>query len=289
MKKAKRIVKVVFDVFVWIFLVFSVLMTVLAFAAQSNESGAPSLGGKYVLTVASDSMKPTFRTGDLLIADALTDEERQNLRPKSADYEGDVVTYKTTINGQEALNTHRIVATTSSGGFLQYITQGDNTETNKTPDSPIYPDQIVCVWRGTNLGQIGAALDFIQQPKGFLIVIVLPLVVFFLYEVYKFIVALIAVKNSGKKQISAADEELIKQKAVEEYLRQQAAMQAAQAAPAAEPAAAPAPEPVQEQTAEPAAEPAAEPVAEDAPQEAAQEAPAQETEAPQGDSEGKTE
>lgn len=47
------------------------------------------------------------------------------------------------------------------------------------------------------------------------------MLLFFGYEVYAFIRMVLKMKNAGKKMISAADEELIKQRAIEEYLRQQ--------------------------------------------------------------------
>jgi signal peptidase len=61
-----------------------------------------------------------------------------------------------------------------------------------------------------------------QTPKGFLIVILLPLLVFFLYELYLFLRALLTLK--AKKQeavLTAEQEEEIKRKAIEEYLQKQ--------------------------------------------------------------------
>ena len=46
---------------------------------------------------------------------------------------------------------------------------------------------------------------------------------FFIYELIVFIRKFLKVKNAGKKQITAADEEAIKQKAIEEYLKAQKA------------------------------------------------------------------
>ena len=65
----------------------------------------------------------------------------------------------------------------------------------------------------------------------------LPMVLFFGYELFVFIRLVIKTKNEGKKVISAEDEELIKQKAIEEYLRQTAAAQ--QTPPAEDASAAP--------------------------------------------------
>ena len=173
---------------------------------------------------------------------------------------------------EEAINSHRIVSIIydTDGKALQYITQGDNRKTNPVADAPVDYQDVIAKWTGTRIPGLGGFLSFLQQPKGFLIVIVLPLILFFLYELFVFIKTLLGIKNSGKKVISAADEEVIKQKAIEEYLRQQqAAQNPAPAAPAGE---APAEAPTTEASA-PAETPTEEAPAEEAP---AEEAPAEE-------------
>mgnify|MGYP007058257049 CR=1 FL=1 len=53
----------------------------------------------------------------------------------------------------------------------------------------------------------------------FLIVIVIPLVIFFLFELYNLIILINKMKNKG--QVSIEEEEEIKKRAIEEYLKQQ--------------------------------------------------------------------
>ena len=106
MKKCKKTLKIVLNVFIWAFVIFSLLMTVLALAAQSNADGVPTLGGKCFLSVSSDSMSPTFERGDLLISDMLTNEEKTSLQV------GEVITFYSDLdgNGTTELNSHRIVS-----------------------------------------------------------------------------------------------------------------------------------------------------------------------------------
>ena len=70
---------------------------------------------------------------------------------------------------------------------------------------------------------MGGALSFLSSKTGFGLCILLPLGLFFAYELVVFILTVVKVKNDGKKVISVEDEEMIKRKAVEEYLRQKAA------------------------------------------------------------------
>lgn len=205
----KKTLKVVGNILLWLFVAFAVVITVLAFAAQSDSDGIPSLGGKCMLSVLTNSMEPNIMTGDLIIGQKLSETEKNSLQV------GDVVTFHM---DEVNLNTHRIVEV--HDGY--YITKGDNEEANiGNVTETVNAKKIIAKWTGKRYGKLGSALAFLQKPTGFLVVIVIPLVLFFIWELYKFIRTALAVKNEGKKQITAADEEMIKQKAIEEYLRQQ--------------------------------------------------------------------
>ena len=77
------------------------------------------------------------------------------------------------------------------------------------------------MYTGSKIPGLGKAMDFLSTRVGFGVCILLPLILFFIYQVVKFVMSFMSVKNTGKKVISAADEELIRQKAVEEYLKKQ--------------------------------------------------------------------
>jgi signal peptidase len=65
-------------------------------------------------------------------------------------------------------------------------------------------------------------INFLRSSLGFFLCIVLPLILFFLYELYNFISILVT--ERAKKAAGAApaiDEEEIKRRAVEEYLAKQ--------------------------------------------------------------------
>jgi signal peptidase len=225
MKKYTKTLKIVLNVIIWIFVVFSLLMTVLALAAQSNADGIPSLGGKCFLTVSTDSMSPTFEKGDLLISSMLTNEEKMSLK------EGEVITFYSDLdgNGSTELNSHRIVAINynAAGTVESYVTKGDNEKTNMVADeTPVAWQFVIAKWNEeAKIANLGGFLSFLQTPKGFLITIVLPLIIFFLYELYVFIKTLLTLKKKKAEEapkLTAEEEEEIKRKAIEEYLKQQA-------------------------------------------------------------------
>lgn len=224
MKKYKKILKIALNIFIWIFVVFSLMMTVLALAAQSNADGVPSLGGKCFLSVASDSMAPTFERGDLLISDMLSNEEKLSLNVD------EVITFYADLdkNGTMELNSHRIVEINydADGKVESYTTKGDNPNTNVAEDDePVKWQFVIAKWdQESKIAVVGGILSFLQQPKGFLIAIVFPLIIFFLYELFTFVKSLLSVKKKKEEEapkLTAEEEEAIKKKAIEEYLKQQ--------------------------------------------------------------------
>ena len=219
---AKKVVTVVVNVIIWLFVAFAAFMTILAFASLASPDGVPSLGDNVIISIQSDSMDPTFSKGDIIIAKKITDTQKENLAV------GDIITFNAGDldgDGNNDLNSHRIVSIDeNTAGDTIYYTKGDaNLSDDSTPVSAV---DVICLYdeeNGVHIKGLGEALHFLQQPTGFLLVIVLPMGLFFIYEIILFIRKFLEVKNSGKKQITAADEELIKQRAVEEYIRSQQA------------------------------------------------------------------
>jgi len=238
MKKTVKVLKIIGNILLWLFVAFSVAITVLVLAAQNDSDGMPAIGGKCIVNILTPSMSGTLEPGDMIVCDKLTSEEKFELKvqDEANGVEGDIITYKVDLNGDgnTEFNTHRIVGANydESGNLVSFITQGDNRETNPVPDeNPVSWQLVVAKYSGVRFSGIGNFLSFLQTSTGFLVCILLPLLLFFGFELYNFIVAVIAVKNTGKKQITAADEELIKQKAIEEYLKKQAEQQAANDTP----------------------------------------------------------
>ena len=76
----KKVVKIVLNVLLWIFLLFALFMMIFAFASISNDYNVPILGDKVILCVASDSMEPTIKKGDMIAGKALSLDEKKELK-----------------------------------------------------------------------------------------------------------------------------------------------------------------------------------------------------------------
>ncbi len=217
-QKTKKILGIVGNVVIWIFVAFSVLVTVLVFAAQGSKDGVPELFGKSLITIESPSMTPTYKVGDLVFMEKLSGPEMKELEA------GDIITYRAPIdiNGDGKigdLNTHRIL--TADHEKAEFTTIGDNN--NGIPDAYTisYNDIIGKCTEDGKIGGIGNVINFLRSSLGFFLCVVLPMFLFFVYEVYNFIVLLMSRRKKPEPVISKETEEEIKRKAIEEYLLSQ--------------------------------------------------------------------
>lgn len=90
-------------------------------------------------------------------------------------------------------------------------------------------EQIIGTWNGKKLSGVGGVITWVQDPTHFFIVILVPLILLFGYNVWIVIQYVIEVKTEKAKKlaleeakaggISLEEEEEIKRKAVEEYMK----------------------------------------------------------------------
>ena len=231
-KHLKTVLSVIGNTLLWVFLIFSMLLTIMVFSAQNSPDGIPSIFGKSLLTVATDSMKPTFSSGDLIIMEKLEQNQVADLQV------GDIITYRAPVdmNGDGFtgdINTHRILEIDSEK--QEFVTKGDN---NALADNvgdyshTVSYHAVVGQYQGVRLPGLGRVLAFLRTSMGFFLCVVLPLILFFLYELYNFISVIVTEKMKKKTEEAVAaaacgapaiDEEEIKRRAIAEYLAQQAA------------------------------------------------------------------
>lgn len=206
----KKALKIAGSVLAWILLIFALLITIMVFTSDKNN-GVPSLFGRMPMTVESASMEPTFKEGDLIIS-----KEIDDINDLKVD---DVISFWTNeiVEGQNVVNTHRIVEIKDDNGTKAFVTKGDNNENNDS--YLVYPSKIVGKWTGTRLGGVGIILKFLKTKTGFLVCILIPMAIFFLFELFKLIMVIVQMKQPAK--LTENDEEEIKKRAIEEYLAEQ--------------------------------------------------------------------
>lgn len=209
-----KIVNTVINIMIVLVLIVSLLIAVMAISSKAN--GISTIFGYTIQPIQSDSMKGgspdgypegDFEHGDLMIAKATNFDYK-------AEYQlGDIVTFVTKdSDNKDMLIVHRIVdIVKNDDGDLTYQTQGDNRETSPVPDQQ-EPAKYLKSWEigsvyytngytGKILKGWGVPLDFLQTQKGFFFVVLLPMILFFLYEMIRVIM------NAMNYKKAKADEE----------------------------------------------------------------------------------
>ena len=184
MKVLKKTGTIVISVLLWVIILVAALYAFTTMATRDNQN-VSDIMGYTPLVVKSDSMSPTFASGDLIFIRKCNPADLK---------EGDIICFHTIIENQYALNTHRIQSIEMVGDVRSYTTIGDNN--NGITDTHIISDgDIVGKYVG-HLQNAGKVMDFLSSSIGFLIVIVLPMLLFFIYQVYNLIMISIRLKKA---------------------------------------------------------------------------------------------
>lgn len=218
MQTFKKVLNIIIDILVVILLLFSTLTAYISLSSAST--GVPNFFGNTFMSVQTGSMIPTFNPGDLILGKTVD----QNTEYKV----DDIISFKTDQDGKTIINSHRIIDIEETNGVSLYYTKGDN---NYDPDAaPVMRENIVAKYSGTCLSGAGTVYDFLRSQLGFFLVILLPLIIFFLYEAFKFVKNLIeynkakafeeAAKAAASMNANGLTEEQM-QEALKNYMEKQ--------------------------------------------------------------------
>ena len=184
MKAIKRVGTIIISVLLWLVILVAALYAFTTMATKDNQNVA-NLFGYTPLVVESNSMSPTFKKDDLIFVKKCDTSKLE---------EGDIICFHTIIDNEYALNTHRIQSIAENGEARSYTTVGDNN--NGVADQHIISDgDIVGKYVG-HISGAGKLMNFLSSSTGFLLVIVLPMLIFFNYQVYNLIMISIRLKKA---------------------------------------------------------------------------------------------
>lgn len=219
--KQKKIIDVSVTCLQIAVVIVAIVISIIVIANPIVSSAKVTKSRTKLLPVQSNSMdgsfEDSFKKGDLLIAKTPKD-------PLALEV-GDIITYVGAVEGFEALITHRIVEVKwdEQGKAETYYTLGD-AESRDNQATAINPYDVLAVYQ-SHLKGVGKAIDWLQDDTHFLLVVVLPLIALFVYNIIAFVRVIMQGKMEKLKLAAenapVMDEEEIKRKAIEEYLSKQ--------------------------------------------------------------------
>ena len=181
--KKNKVLGTIVNVVLIVAIVLAAMATYVSYVSTSG-SGVPSILGIRLFSIQTDSMYDTLKPGDLVVDTAVKDPSTLKERA--------IITNWTVIDGERVLNTHRIVEIYDGNGYLIFATKGDNNPEQDT--LTVHESEIVGKY-SFRIGGLGKAFDYLQTSTGFLLVVVIPVVIFLLYQLVQFFRVLFEYQN----------------------------------------------------------------------------------------------
>lgn len=209
-KGLKKVLSILADIAIFLIIILAVVVSIASFTSKAND-GVPNLFGFTGFSIQTDSMKSTINPGDYILGKKCDANELK---------QGDIITFYTIIDGKKAINTHRIVDKTEEFGTIYYQTQGDNKTTNPTPDENLVaPGDVISKYEGKKIPVFGFVMTFLGTQLGFFIIILLPVLLFTIWQVYKLIkTVMYNQKVTLLKEVETKPSEEMKQAVIAEFL-----------------------------------------------------------------------
>ena len=234
MKTFKKIFNTIINILIVAVLVISIMVATLALTSKS--SGISNIFGYTFQVVVSDSMdggNPDYEGGDFKKGDVIIGKVTNNEKldtPESYN-EGDIITYKGELQGNEHLGEqlicHRIIDVQERDGVLVYQTQGDNHSVSEIPDQGNISEYITAYsivakfytddFQGFKLAGVGKVYEFINSQLGFFLCILLPMIFFFLYVLIKVVINFVEYKKAKEDEEKEKNAPKTPQMSDEEY------------------------------------------------------------------------
>lgn len=183
----KKALKIIGDVLLVIFILLAATITIISL--NTKDRGVTNVAGRILLNIQTDSMKPTINPGDLIITKQYNGEDIK---------QGDVISFFAFEQDTTIIKTHRVIEVNNTDGTITFTTKGDNSvaedqvELTKNDIIAIYDNDN---YDGVKIPFVGKIFSFLQSQVGFLLCIIFPLLIFFIYQLYKFIETIIDEKK----------------------------------------------------------------------------------------------
>ena len=191
MKKAFKIIVIT------ILLIILIINVSIIIQTKTKPNLVPNIFGFKPFIVLSGSMESKINVGDLVFVKEVNPSKLQV---------GDIIAFR---DSENIVTTHRIVDIETKDNEICFVTKGDANNAND--DGIVYPSMVEGKYQ-TKIAKLGNAILFIQQPVGFVIMLMaISIICLLVYSCQS--------KKVTKEEKFKSEEE---KQAFEEFLKQRA-------------------------------------------------------------------
>jgi len=190
----KRVLKIVFVTILLIILLINISIII---QTKLKPNLVPNIFGYKPFIVLSGSMESKISVGDLVFVKKVNPNELKV---------GDIIAFR---DSEDIVTTHRIVDIETKDNKLCFVTKGDANNAND--DGIVYSNMVEGKYQ-TKIAKLGNAILFIQEPIGFVVMLMSILIICLL--VYSF-----QSKKISKEEKFKTEEE---RQAFEEFMKMRA-------------------------------------------------------------------
>lgn len=151
---------------------------------NTKKNGVTNIAGYMPFSIQTGSMDPTIKQGDLIITKIV---DSTTLK------ENDIISFLAEEQNKTIIKTHRIMEIKQQDGMISFVTKGDNNEIEDSVE--VAPGDILSIYTNTRIPFLGFIMDFLKSQWGFFFTIIVPLFIFFIYQLYQFIILIIREKQ----------------------------------------------------------------------------------------------
>lgn len=206
----KKVLNIALDVLIAILVIFAVLISMVAISSNANNN-VPSVFGYSPFSVQTGSMEPNISKGDYILVEPC---DAANLA------EGDVISFFAIEQNKKIVKTHRIIDVVKVDGSVLYQTKGD---ANAVPDDVLVSSgDVVGKFNGKVIPFMGTVMNVLSSKWGFFFIILVPILLFTVYQVYRLIATVLYNKKVEMASFAAdrASDD-VKEAIIAEYLAKQ--------------------------------------------------------------------
>ena len=173
-KPKKKLLDRIMTVILGIFVGLVVLVEGFGMISARSNYGVPNFFGYQTMVVLTSSMDPTLPVDSAIVVQRIEDFSTLNPSTNLVSKDGDIISFRTTIEGQSAIITHRIVAIRIEGGKYVFDTKGDNNLNQIPQDYNISQDMVLgkVIYMSVGLGMVQ---KFLSNPIVMFLLVLIPL------------------------------------------------------------------------------------------------------------------